>query len=308
MLFRLTPLALLGLIVFGGLLAPAQAANLSAVAAPVLKWQYGGCNAPPHYCDTGWYASPAVADLDGDNKPEVLWGVYDLFALNGENGSVQWTASNGSRIWPGIAVADIDNNGSPEIIVGRGGDQVTVYNKAGGVVWTRKPFGGGEVRTLAVEDLEQDGQLEVVVGRASGGDTRQVNVYEPNGSVRPGWPARHDGEPGYGWGMYNENITIGDLNGDGQKEIFEPTDTHYITALNPSGGQLPANPVYGAGKVWSQVGVHVLQEIDLQGYADCDATGAPEARRPNFANAAPAIADVDGDGTRELIVPGDVYD
>jgi hypothetical protein len=298
-------------VLLSGLLAPARAASPSAVAAPTLKWQYGGCTAPVHYCDTGWYASPAVADIDGDNKPEVIWGGYDLFALNGENGGVQWTAPNGSRIWPGIAVADINNNGSLEIVVGRNDDQVTVYNSAGGVVWTRNPFGDGEVRTLAVEDLEQDSQLEVVVGRASGGDTRQVNVYEPNGSVRPGWPARRDGEPGYGWGMYNENITIADLNGDGQKEIFAPTDTHYITALNPSGGQLPANSIYGAGEVWSQVGVHVLQEIDLQGYADCNENPPaplPRRLRPNFANSAPAVADVDGDGTRELIVPGDVYD
>src|SRR5262245_18967094 len=104
MRFRPTLLVMIGIVVLGGLLAPAQAAQVSAVAAPVLKWQYAGCNAPPHYCEIGWYASPAVADLDGDNKPEVLWASYALFAINGENGSVQWTAPNGSRAWPGIAV------------------------------------------------------------------------------------------------------------------------------------------------------------------------------------------------------------
>ena len=29
--------------------------------------------------------------------------------------------------------------------------------------------------------------------------------------------------------------------------------------------------------------------------------------RPNFANAAPAVADVNGDSALEIIVPGDVY-
>jgi hypothetical protein len=306
--FRSTLLTFIGLVILGGLLAPARAAQVSAVAAPVLKWQYAGCNAPPHWCDTGWYASPAVADLDGDSKAEVIWGHYDLFAINGENGSVQWTAQGSARIWPGIAVADLTGNGSLEVIVGRGGDQLTVYNGAGGVIWVRNPFGGSaEIRTLAVEDLEQDGQLEIVVGRANNGrngerGTKQVSVYQPDGNVRPGWPARRDGEPGYGANMYNENVTIADLNGDGFKEIFAPTDTHYITALDRNGNQLAVNSAYSPRTVWSQVGVHVDQTADLRGYADCGTE-----HRPNFADAAPSIADVDGNGSLELIVPGDVY-
>ncbi len=45
MLFRPISLIVLGLVALGGLLAPAQATQISAVAAPTLKWQYGGCNA-----------------------------------------------------------------------------------------------------------------------------------------------------------------------------------------------------------------------------------------------------------------------
>jgi hypothetical protein len=153
-----------------------------------------------------------------------------------------------------------------------------------------------------VENLESDNQLEVIVGRASGGSTKQLNVFEANGAVRSGWPARRDNEAGYGWGMYNENVTVGDLNDDGFKEIIGPTDTHYITALDRNGNQLAANAIYGAGKVWSQVGVHVDHAVDLRGYANCGTE-----HRPNFANSAPAIADVNGDGGREIIVVGDVY-
>jgi hypothetical protein len=82
-------------------------------------------------------------------------------------------------------VADLTGDGDLEIIIGRAGDQVTVYNHLGGVEWTRNPFGSGEVRTLAVEDLENDGQLEVIAGRASGGETQQVIVFEFGGAVRP---------------------------------------------------------------------------------------------------------------------------
>jgi hypothetical protein len=271
-----------------------------AVSAPVLKWANKGCFSS--WCQTGWYASPAVADLDGDTTPEVIWGSYDVVALNGADGSLKWRASNGSRVWPGIAVADLKGDGSLEIIVGRNSDQITVYNSAGGVIWTRNPFGGGEVRTLAVTDLETGTNLEVIVGRASGGSTKQLNVFDADGNVRSGWPARRDGEPGYGWGMYNENVTVADLNDDGFKEIIGPTDTHYITALDRNGNQLPANAVYGAGKVWSQVGAHVDHAVDLRGYANCGSE-----HRPNFANSGPAIGDVNTDGVPEIIVPGDVY-
>jgi hypothetical protein len=243
-----------------------------------------------------------VADLDGDGAAEVIWGSYDVVALNGANGGLRWRAASSQRVWPGIAVADLTGNGTLEVIVGRSGDQVTVYDRLGGVVWTRNPFGGGEVRTLAVADLETDGALEIVAGRASGGSTRQLDVFEPDGSVRPGWPARRDGEPGYGWGMYNENVAVADMNGDGFKEIFGPTDTHYITVLDRGGNQLPASAIYGAGKVWSEVGVHVDHAVDLRGYANCGVE-----HRPNFADSAPIVADVNADGVPEMIVVGNVY-
>src|SRR5262245_50990996 len=134
--------------------------NASTVSAPVLKWQYGGCLSGP-WCQTGWYSSPAVADLDGNGTFEVIGGSYDVVALNGANGSLRWTGASGNRIWGGIAVADLTGDGTLEVIVGRYSDQLTVYNRTGGVVWTRSPFGSGELRTLAVTDLEADGQLEI---------------------------------------------------------------------------------------------------------------------------------------------------
>lgn len=273
----------------------------SAVAAPVLRWQRGGCF--DSWCQTGWYSSPAVADLDADGHSEVIWGSYDVVALDGVTGALKWRAPNGSRVWPGIAVADLTGDGLLEVIVGRGSDQLTVYDRNGSALWTRNPFGSGEVRTLAVEDLDTDGIEEIVVGRASGGETRQLSVYDAAGAVRPGWPARRDGEPGYGWGMYNENVAVADLDGDGDKELVGPTDTHYVTALDRGGNQLPANPIYGTGKVWSQVGVHVDHAVDLRGYANCGVE-----HRPNWADSAPVVGDLDGDGVREIVIVGNVYD
>ncbi len=141
----------------------------------------------------------------------------------------------------------------------------------------------------------------------AGGSGFQLNVFQPNGSVRSGWPARHSGDPGFGSGLFNENVAVADMVGSGFKEIFGPASSHYITALNRSGNQLSANAIYNnmspAGpKVWSQVGVHVSNAVDLRGFANCGSE-----HRPDFSLSAPVIADLNGDGVSELVVVGSVY-
>ncbi len=275
-----------------------------AYGAPVEVWRDGGCFAS--WCQTGWYASPAVVDLDGAGEGglAVVWGSYDLVALEAGSGALRWRASSSARVWPSPAIADLDGDGSLEIAVGRSGDELTVYSSSGAVKWSAHPFGGGEVRTLAIAPgMTGSDDLAVVVGRASGGATRQLSAYGPTGAVLSGWPARRDGEDGYGWGMYNQNVAVADLDGDGDAEVIGPTDTHYITALDHAGNQLGVNARYTGRSVWSEVGVHVSDAVDLRGSADCGAE-----HRPNFAESAPVIADLDGDGTREIVVVGNVYD
>ena len=271
------------------------------VAQPMLKWQHGGCYSS--WCETGWYAATAVADLDSDGKPEVIASPYSLFVLNGEDGSVQWDVDPpGGRTWPGVVVADIDDNGDLEIAVAQGSGYVTVYDHLGNQVWTRQPE-SNELRGLSAYDLDDDGTLELVV--TATGDELNAYVYEHDGTLRPGWPQLNN-DSGYGWGVYNDNAALGDLDGDGLGELVIPSDVHYINAYEANGSQIPANAIYG-GNGWGKVGIWESLEIELRGWGMCNGDRT-ESYRTNFADGPAVIADVNGDSAVEVVVTGNVYD
>lgn len=278
------------------------------VSAPVLKWQKAGC-LDGIWCDTGWYASPAVADIDNDNKPEALWTNYEIFAINGENGSTQWKVPNPGedRGWPSVVVADINNNGSLEIVTAHGGGYLSVL-QANGTFLPGFPVNeqGNELRSLAVSDVDDNGDLEILVCATRSND--QWFIYEHNGTIRSGWP-RHSPDSdtnGYAAGCYNENVGMADLDGDGRDEMIGPNDTHYVVGFNDDGTPLRANAMYGQkegqNKVWARAGFHYDHAVDLRGYAECGTE-----HRPNFADSAPTFADVNNDGVLEIIIVGNIY-
>jgi uncharacterized repeat protein (TIGR01451 family) len=296
---RLGVLALL--IVFG--LAPGLGpglplhASVSAIEEPVLKWQHGGCYSS--WCETGWYSSPAVADLDDDGTMEVIAGAYSIFILNGEDGTDHQPSINpdGDRVWSGIVVADIDDDGDLEFITANY-SYLHVFDHAGNIVWTRHPM-SNELRGLSVDDLDGDGTMEIVVTAARGSRTNTW-VYEHDGSLRAGWP-QLDNDSGYAWGVFNDNVALGDIDGDGVGEIVVPSDVHYICAYELNGVQLPTNEIYG-DKAWGRLGVHVDHWVDIRGYAHCGTE-----HRPNFAHTPSNIVDVNGDGVLEVVAMGNVY-
>ena len=279
----------------------------AALGAPTLKWSRCW---PGTWCETGWYSSPAVADIDGDGQVEVLWGGYTLMAVNGATGEVEWHASSpgGSRLWPSIVIADLDGDGSQETVTADGAGYIAVYTGSGASYsgWPVRPTGtGNEIRSLAVADLDGNGDKEIVV--CSTRADNQWFVYEHTGALRPGWPKMTDSDAnGYAAGCYNENVGVAALDGYGRGEIIGPNDTHYTAAFNDDGSPLRANAVYGTAggqtKPWARVGVHVDHGVDLRGYANCGTE-----HRPNFAASAPSIADMNGDGVPEIVIVGNVY-
>ncbi|MEI2697725.1 MAG: VCBS repeat-containing protein [Microthrixaceae bacterium] len=306
--FVLSPFIVSGALLLALLspLLPFQAAS-AAIGTPTLKWSR--C-LPGSWCETGWYASPAVADIDNDGQMEVVWGAYTLMAVNGATGAVEWQAASpgGSRLWPSIVIADLDNNGSREIITANGAGYISVYTGKGAKYpgWPVQPTSDNrEIRSLAVADLDGDRNLEIIV--CSTRSDNQWFVYEHTGALRSGWPKMIDSDSsGYAGGCYNENIAIADLDGDRRGEIIGPSDSYYIAAFNDDSSPVRANAIYGTvggqNKPWARVGVHVLHAVDLRGYAKCGTE-----HRPNFSISAPSIADLDRNGVLEIVVVGNVY-
>ena len=251
----------------------------AGICAPVLKWQHGGCYSS--WCETGWYSSPAVADLDGDGRMEVIGSAYSIVSLDGATGTLIWRAKSGhdrsepnagnvGRTWPGVVVADLDGDCDLEIVTAHSGGYVSVYNHEGYFEpgWPRHPA-TNEFRSLAVADLDEDGDMETVVGQAK---LDRVNtwVFEHTGALRSGWPQLSNDE-GSAAGLYNDNICLGNLDGDGKLEIVVPSDTITICAYKPDGTHLETHEMYHDHSghdmdYWGEVPAYVNLEYETRGW------------------------------------------
>ncbi len=285
-----------------------RAATPQAVQAPVLKWQNGGCYSS--WCETGWYSSPAVADLDGDGMMEVIGAAYTLFVLNGEDGSLKWSVDTpGNRVWPGVVVADVDGNGDLELVIAQGSGYISVYDHEGNFEpgWPQRPA-SNEFRSLAVADLDDDGDMEIVAGLARL-NKLNVWVFEHTGNIRAGWPQLST-DQGSAAGLYNDNIGLGDLDGDGVLELVIPSDTITLCAYEPDGSQLATHAMYHGHSghdmdYWGEVPAYVELEYETRGWGPCY---TESTARANFANGPANIVDVNGDGVVEVVAIGDVHD
>jgi hypothetical protein len=148
--------------------------------------------------DTNYWGAPAIAELDGNGGPEIIMGRQILDS----NGSLLSTGSGGranqGSTGPLSLVADVDLDGSPEIIAGN-----TAYSGIGNIEWqTSLPDGYN-----AVANFDADDEAEIVL--VSGG---RVWLLEHDGTVKWGPVAI----PGGGAGG---PPTIADYDNDDQPEI-----------------------------------------------------------------------------------------
>ncbi len=174
---------------------------------------------------TGWpqtggseiYASPTIADLNGDGALEVIVGSY--------NGDLYAWEHDGTLLagWPVVliyrgyesspAVADIDSlYPGLEVIVGsRSSGRVYVWHADGSLAlgWPQST-GGSILSSPAIADLDLDYPgLEIVVGTIA----NAVFAWHSDGSPVQGWPK-----------LMNEDAStspaIADLDGNGTLEVI----------------------------------------------------------------------------------------
>lgn len=116
------------------------------------------------------YHASAVADIDNDGKPELVFGDYSgkIYALNGENGSILWQYQASVYVGAPITIADVNHDGVCEVIF-CDGYGVGVLSNMGALMWYYTiPNYANAFRGVAVGDINGDNSLDIVFGTGKG--------------------------------------------------------------------------------------------------------------------------------------------
>jgi hypothetical protein len=178
-----------------------------------------------------------VIDVDGDKQPEILLVSFEGVSLLERQKDGNWRRT---RIGEGNQ-ATSPNKGASEIKLGRlaggkdyvatiepwHGHQVVVYTRPAGArpstgewLWTRRVLDEdlkwGHAVTCANLDADPDDELIIGV-RDNASDTARcgVRIYDPQDAAAGQW-SRQLVDPG---SVAIEDLTAGDLNGDGKTDI-----------------------------------------------------------------------------------------
>lgn len=237
----------------------------------------------------------AVADLEGDGMPEVLMKDY---VVSGEDGVILLVLDEQQVAYPyfGPVIADLDRDGNQELIAGE-----NVYDNEGEVLWAAEVDEDEHIYYVsAVFNADDDADAEVLMV-----SYYDAVLFEPDGEEIS---------------TLTQDLILGgppcvaDFDGDGEPEIAIP-DFYGIRVHEVDGTELWADTevVYGyllqgcsafdfdadgaAELIWGgstaitvydgATGQYYFQETDWAGYGYMEY---------------PLVADVDNDGSAEIIV------
>lgn len=146
------------------------------------------------------FSSPALGDLDGDGRLEIVLGSgqHDLsgfISVFDADGSLLpgWPVATADMIAASPALADLDGDGRPEVIVADGSGEIWALRADGRPLggWPLD-IGGSILASPVVADLDGDGTVEVVQGRAALGmlwaPQAMIHVLESGPGTGAPWP------------------------------------------------------------------------------------------------------------------------
>lgn len=259
----------------------------------------------------GWLASPVAVDLDGDGAKEIVAARSGRVLAWNLDGTIAASTDVAGRIWSSPVVADIvpEHAGIEVAFAERGNIHVLDSALIELPGW---PFAwNDELRSFAAGDIDGDGRLELVAVTTNpleGGGQRDIIIaVNDDGTMAAGFPPNTTGASGcddacYQTGGYDQNLALGDITGDACAEIFATQDNAYLSLHDGTGRAFDCAPFFAGRTKFN--GVRFLHDYDeaKMGWAPDEDT----ALQAHFTNSAPAIADIDGDGTRDLVVLGSV--
>lgn len=283
----------------------AAATGSAAIAAPALAYTLAD------RFHEAWLGSPAVVDLDGDGTMEIIVPRHDQLIVWHADGSIPWRAELPGRIWSSPIVADLvpSRPGLEVAVTSRG--QIAAYD-AQGTLLPGFPFEWqDELRSLAAGDVDGDGGIDLVAVTSTplnASSQRDIVIaVRGNGALVPGFPPNTTGAAGcddacYVTGGYDQNLALGDVDGDGRADVFATQDNAYLSLHDGTGRAFDAASIFDGRTKFSGIRWMVDYRLAQQGYADDEAVD----EQAHFTNTAPSLADLDGDGIAELIALGSI--
>ncbi len=285
-------------------------------------------------------SSPAVGDIDGDGRMEIVFGAGStftpnahggLYALN-DNGSVLWrfntpdSTGDGYRdaVYSSPALGDLDGDGTLEVVFGSWDSRVRALNGENGSIQWEVFLRDTVWSSPALGDIDRDGYLDVVIGvdthyeapfgTINGG---ALHVFNRDGAELTGFP-RHVDE------IIVSSPALVDLDGDRWLDIVVGTGHYYnrgrqVHAWDHNGNYLSGWPKSTGNSCWSSPAVGNLDGDQLPevviGCRDGKLYGFDAYRREFTTpvhdrsgnnswgiDPSPILADIDGDGVAEILV------